>query len=228
MARDDRNREHASFRPEDEIDELFGGANPNPERARCPDAGVLRDAGKKALPIGHPAYKHLTECSACYQEFRRYQQRVHSCRRLGAVVGIAAAVVVAVVGAGYLSRSLGVLPWTGDEATPGPQAVLLDYSKASPSRSEAGEPALPPAKLPRAILNATIVLPIGSEPGQYELRLVDRDGAARLERQSAAPLEDFAVRMKVTLDLRSFRPGTYSLELRRPGEDWNPHPVIIE
>jgi hypothetical protein len=227
MARD-RNRNDASFRPEDEIDELFGRASPNPERDQCPEPGVLQAASSKTLPIKHPAYRHLTECSACYQEFRHFQQSARGRRDPFAVIGIAAAVVVAVVGTGYLGKSMGLLSWTREANAPEPQAILLDYRAASPSRGEAGEPASPPVKLPRAILNATIVLPIGSEPGQYDLRLVDTNGRSRLERQTAAPLEDFAVRMRVSLDLRGLRPGTYSLQIRHPGGVWHPYAVLVE
>ena len=40
-------------------------------------------------------------------------------------------------------------------------------------------------------------------------------------------MENYAVRAKVILDLRSVSRGYYSLEIRRVGEDWDPHPVEI-
>ena len=59
MARDNRERETAAFRPEDEIDEVFARANPNPARTGCPGKDVLRSAARKALPIDHPVFEHL-------------------------------------------------------------------------------------------------------------------------------------------------------------------------
>ena len=85
----------------------------------------------------------------------------------------------------------------------------------------------PRLQLPRANLDATILLPIGSELGQYELRLVDGGGRVKLANQADAKLEDFTVRIAVNLDLRYFPPGAYSMEIRRVGEDWDPHPVVI-
>ena len=76
MARDSRERGPAPFRPEDEIDEVFARANPNPTRVGCPGKDVLRTAARKALPIDHPVFEHLAGCSACYQEFRQLQQPV--------------------------------------------------------------------------------------------------------------------------------------------------------
>ena len=46
--------------------------------------------------------------------------------------------------------------------------------------------------------------------------------------QVSAQLKDFSVRIEVNLDLRSFESGSYSLEIRRQGEDWDPHRVVIQ
>lgn len=227
MARDNRDREYAAFRPEDEIDDLFGGANPNPDRTDCPGADVLRDAGRKALPLDHPVYPHLAGCSACYRDFRRYQQPIRRASRFRPALVAAAAVLVAVGGVAYVGRNLGIGPWNDLRASAVPQQLIIDYRAVSTTRSEAGDPARPPVPLPRANLDATILLPVGSEPGQYELRLVDGNRRVRLGKQASAQLKDFAVRIEVNLDLRSFAPGSYSLEIRRLGEDWDPHPVVI-
>jgi hypothetical protein len=74
---------------------------------------------------------------------------------------------------------------------------------------------------------ATILAPIGSEPGQYELRLVDGSGRVEFSQMLKGYMENYAVRAKVILDLRSVSRGYYSLEIRRVGEDWDPHPVEI-
>ena len=130
-------------------------------------------------------------------------------------------------GVAYVGRNLGIGPWNDLRASGVPQQLLIDYRTVSTTRSEAGDPARPPVPLPRANLDATILLPVGSEPGQYELRLVDGIRRVRLGKQASARLKDFAVRIEVNLDLRSFAPGSYSLEIRSLGEDWDPHPVVI-
>ena len=108
MARNKRDDDHSVFRPEDEIDELFGGANPNPERIGCPGGDVLLAAARKALPMEHAVYDHLTECSECYREFRKFQGRPN--RRKSWVytaAGIAAVVAMAVIGGTYGMRGIG-------------------------------------------------------------------------------------------------------------------------
>jgi hypothetical protein len=64
----------------DEIDEMFGRANPNPERLGCPTRDVLAALAKRQRPITDPAYDHLSKCSPCYLEVRALQQE-HSLQR---------------------------------------------------------------------------------------------------------------------------------------------------
>jgi len=221
MARNKRDRDHSTFRPEDEIDELFAGANPNPRRVGCPRSRVLRAAAYRKLPMQHEAYSHLSECSDCYREFRAYQESRPRALSIRAALA-AAAIVVVMIGGAYLVRSLGIL-----SSSRGPVAMVLDYRDESVTRSEAGDPMRSAKALPKANLAVTIFPPIGSEPGQYEVRLVDGSGQVRFGRAAVAHMEDFAVRFKVSLDLYSVPRGSYSLEIRRVGEDWDPHPVVI-
>lgn len=55
------------------IDEVFGSANPNPERVGCLSQDELKALAERRLPIGAPGYEHLTKCSPCYREFRALQ-----------------------------------------------------------------------------------------------------------------------------------------------------------
>ena len=227
MARDNREREPAAFRPEDEIDEVFARANPNPTRTGCPGKEVLRSAAGRALPIDHPVFEHLAECSACYQEFRLLQQPVRVPSRVRPALAAAAVVLIAVGGVTYLGRNR-VIGLPGDTQTNATtQPLLIDYRGESTTRSEAGDPARKSVTVPRASLQATILLPVGSEPGKYQLRLLDRDKRSKLAKEASGDLKDRAVRLNVNLDLRSLPSGAYTLEIRGQGEDWDPHPLII-
>jgi len=227
MARDNRERGPAAFRPKDEIDEVFARANPNPTRTGCPEKDVLVSAARKALPIDHPVFEHLAGCSACYQEFRQLQQPVRVPSRVRQALAAAALVLIAVGGVTYFGRSR-VIGLLGDTQTnPTTQTLLIDYRGEGTTRSEAGDPARKSVTVPRASLEATILLPIGSEPGQYQLRLLDGDRRSKLAKEASGDLKNLAVRVNVNLDLRSLPSGAYTLEIRRQGEDWDPHPLII-
>ena len=97
------------FTPEDEIDELFARANANPTRVGCPTRDVLIELAHKRRAISDPAYEHLAKCSACYREFRGFQQTTHRTPlRRAAWIAAAAAVIIVVAGAAwFLSPSRG-------------------------------------------------------------------------------------------------------------------------
>ena len=66
--------DESTFVPENEIDVLLGGANPNPSRVGCPPKGLLTELARRTRSISDPWYKHLSECSPCYREVRALQQ----------------------------------------------------------------------------------------------------------------------------------------------------------
>src|SRR5713226_5680707 len=104
------------FTPQDEIDELFARANANPTRVGCPARGVLIELAHKSRPISDPAYEHLAKCSACYREFRAFQQaattHTMSFRKAAWVAAAAAVIIIAVAGAAWF-----VSPSRGDRET---------------------------------------------------------------------------------------------------------------
>ncbi len=220
MARD--TRENPGFRREDQIDDLFGAAYPNPQRSGCPKKDSLRSAARKELPIEHAVYDHLSQCSECYKEFRAYQQASAHSTWVRAAIAAAAVFAVVAIGGIYAGRAFNIRPWSS-----GTESVRLDYSNESVTRSEAGEPERPTGTLPRKKLDLMILLPVGSEPGAYELRLVGSTGQVLVHRSMNGRMEDFELRLRTNLDLRSLSRGSYLLEIRRPGEDWDRHPVLI-
>ena len=147
--------------------------------------------------------------------------------RVRPALAAAAVVLMTVAGVTYFGRNrvTGLPSDTQSNATT--QPLLIDYRGEGTTRSEAGDPARKSVTVPRANLEATIMLPVGSEPGQYELRLLDGAKRSRLAKEATATLKEFAVRMAVNLDLRSLPSGAYTLEIRRRGEDWDPHPLVI-
>src|SRR5438105_2243873 len=169
------------FKPEDEIDELFARANVNPSRIGCPSRDVLIALARKQRPITDPAYEHLAKCSACYREFRGFQQSVShrpSWRRWW-VAAAAALLIVAVGGAVWFALGPRMpttvrprVPTRGEEPSP-EQTVQLDLRQYSVTRNEQQKHERGPVALMRARLNATILLPVGSEPGKYEVQVLD-------------------------------------------------------
>ena len=94
----------ARLRRPDEIDEVFGRANPNPERIGCPSHDVLVALARRERPISDRAYDHLTECSPCYVEVRALKEAADFKRRRLLTWAAAAAVLAAAFGWFMLNR----------------------------------------------------------------------------------------------------------------------------
>lgn len=226
------------FRSEDEIDELFSRANPNPARAGCPPHDVLLAVARKRLPIGDPAYEHLAKCSPCYQEFRRLQQSAQESRhRFSATratwLAAAAAVVLLAIGAAWMLWPIPKPASTTGSVVADNSAVVaqpfqIDLRKYSVSRTDQQASSPEPVLLARGSLNVTILLPVGSEPGRYDVQLLDATLRSQTSATGQAEIKDFVTTLQTTLDLRSVAPGSYQLALRHDGDDWRLFPASVK
>jgi hypothetical protein len=223
MFRTKSDRDNLALRAVDGIDELFGAASPNPARTGCPERKILIAAANRSLPMDHEVYDHLGECSECYREFRSVQQSDVRRFSVRPVLKVAAVLIAAVFGGAFAIRSLVPVPLNG-----GPASVVLDFRTEGINRSDAGQAVRKVRMLPRKNMTATILMPTGSEPGQYELRVVDQSGRTWLSQAATGTMENFAVKLTTNLNLRPLQTGSYFLETRGVDEDWEAHPIKIE
>ena len=223
------------FTPQDEIDELFARANANPTRVGCPARDILIGLAHKTRPISDPAYEHLAKCSECYREFRAFQQAAttHTMSFRKAAWVAAAAVTIIVAGAAwFLSPSRGgrgTLPQPSvQESQVAERRIEVDLRKYSVTRNEQQKPETGPVSLARARSNLTILLPVGSEPGEYEIQILDSGLRSQASASGEAAIRDYVTTLQTTIDLRSLSTGAYQLALRRHGEDWRLFPAEMK
>jgi hypothetical protein len=218
----------------DEIDVLFGTANPNPDRVGCPPAETLAALARRRLPMDDPAYVHLTECSPCYREFRSLQQQKTPSTERGLLrsrsarwaAAAALLLLLAVGGWFYTQRGAGPdapVPPTVASA----RAVQLDLRPFAVSRSEQGVPTPPPLPLTAERLDLTVLLPVGSEPGPHDVRLLGAGDRVLVQASGQADIRDFVTTLRVEVDLRALSAGDYRLGVRREGEDWSFYPATV-
>jgi hypothetical protein len=218
-----------------EFDRLFGGANPNPDRIGCPSSDVLRALATKQRPIGDPSYEHLTQCSPCYREFRQFQTATARPGHRKAYFATAAAVFVVFLGVGwYLVTDNDGHSQPAEARTTKPEAPITaklltaDLRHASPTRGSRSASQATSVKLSRDLVQLTVVLPIGAEPGRYDIRLVREPGEVVLAAAAPASIVNFATTLSVTLDLRAIEPAVYVLKLGRAGEHPDSYTVKVE
>jgi len=86
-----------------------------------------------------------------------------------------------------------------------------------------------PFVLPRGIVSLTITLPLGSEPGAYQVGLFD-DGRAEplLSSSGTATVHpDGSTVVGVIINSARLKPGQYALGVRKYDSGWSYSPLII-
>ena len=191
MANDARRDAEPEFKAENEVDLLLGGANPNPTREGCPPREALISLARRQVPVGDPVGEHVSKCSPCYREMRAIQQaegiRPADERRASRTWWPAAAAAVLVVAAGlaawlaYGNRQPAPLRRPNRSwPTPSRWRSTLDLRKYGVTRSDTPAEELPPLVLPRAKVKLTLLLPVGSEPGEYQVKILAAESARPL------------------------------------------------
>lgn len=218
----------------DEIDVLFGMANPNPDRVGCPPAQTLAAIARRDAPMDDPAYVHLTECSPCYREFRTLQQQGGRSSARGLALSssarwavAAALLLLLAIGGWYYARRGGTPDAPVPPTVASARALQLDLRPYAVSRSEQGTPTQPPLALSAERLDLTLLLPVGSEPGPHDVRLLGGGDQVLAQASGQAEIRDFVTTLRVEIDLRSVPTSDYRLAVRREGDDWSFYPVAI-
>lgn len=207
-------------------DAVFSRVNPNPDRIGCPSVEVLRELALRKRPIEDPAYDHLPECSPCYVRFRELQKARK--RVLLMRYAAAAALALALLGvAGFwLTKPRPAVMSSLPERINRVGAVV-DLRPFSALRGEEGGDVAAPPVVRRSAEPLAFVLPVGSEPGAYELQVLDVALKPRLTAKGAATLREGTTILPVALDLSPLPAGHYTLGLRHAESDWQFFPMRV-
>ena len=231
MTNDGQRSDPLPFQIENEMDLLLGRAHPNPTREGCPPRDLLVSLSRRKLPIGDPAYEHLSKCSPCYQEFRALQQAdaaqataAARRKRVAYAAAAAAVLLLAIAGSWFALRQDG--PQNSAPANGAAQVASLDLRPLAVIRSQEQNSATP-VKVPRGRVKATILLPVGSAPGAYEVRVLDRELRVRASATGSAEIRNYVTTLDATIDTSALDGGNYQLTLRREGGEWQMFPLTV-
>ncbi|MGE3511087.1 MAG: hypothetical protein AB7N65_19620 [Vicinamibacterales bacterium] len=228
--------DHDDLPDRDEIDEVLSRANPNPNRAGCPPRETLIALARRAQPINDPAYEHLVKCSPCYREFRALQDAATSARPVPAarkfsawMLGAAAVLLVSLTAVWWLTRGERSDQYTAvaSLANRTPVQAQLDLRNFAVLRSEQATADATAVRLPAKLVDVTLLLPVGSEPGSYDVQLLDGQLRSKGEATGTATIADFVTTLNVRLDLQQLAPGAYQLAVRRQGDNWRMFPAVV-
>ena len=195
---------------------------PNPERRGCPGPDILKAIASRRLTLeeAEPFINHLAACSPCTREFSDFRKNFQR-RRILRFAAIAAAVLIVV----------GVATWLFLRHPAGPgrlQAVTLDLTNQLILRGPEENPPNPPLQLPRANLNLTVYLPVGSEAGTYEVQVLREPGQPVWSAQAEVKLENYKATLRARADFSNLKSGLYLLAIRQKGSSWTYSPLVLK
>jgi hypothetical protein len=82
--------------------------------------------------------------------------------------------------------------------------------------------------LERANLKLTVLLPVGSEPGNYEFEVRDQQDSTQIRGAAEADVRNYITTIETTVDLRQVDTGSFKWAIRRYGEtSWRSYPLEV-
>lgn len=218
-------------------------AYPNPQRQGCPDPSKLRAMAYRGgrsnltdLPISH-----VVTCSPCFSQYLRFRRRLVLVT-VAKITTACLALFVAVFASLKLVRQntatsvqSNVAEYRGHQS-PTPDlgqvplaAIEVNLQSFSPVRGDSPQQAPNKIHLPANALRITVVLPIGMEPGQYTVRLLDAQGTHVLEKPVIASIGGGAASFVMDVDLAKTPAQTeLTLMIRAPGLSWRKYPIVVD
>ena len=210
---------------------LLGGGYPNPDRAGCPGPEALKRLAERRVDVAEAKnwVLHLGCCSPCFIEYTALREKGVTRKRLEYAFAFAATAAFIVVG-GWLWRThrfpgLGGKP---NVATVLPVTLNLEnrgvYRGVQPPSTPSG-----PVYLPRGRLDLTVLLPLGSEAGNYGVLIGAKAGKLLLEAKGPAVIrKDGVTVLKVMLDTSKLKRGMYILGIGEIGNEPYTYPLAIK
>ena len=209
----------------------------NPDREGCPGSKTLSLLARRRPSLAESAdlIDHIGTCSPCFNEYSRCRAFYKRSIRITCALASAAAVALLAVAISLSWRSPGghlaappttVARSSEQHTTP----LVLDLRMTGVSRSDTSDRPLAegPPRLPRRKLSLSILLPIGSEDGTYDVALLGSSRQPLLTATGSAKLQDFVEVLPVVFNLADLAPGPYELRIRRAQTPWNTYPILLE
>jgi hypothetical protein len=212
---------------------LLDGGYPNPDRVGCPGSEVLKALAERRMDL-HDAEQwllHLGSCSPCFIEYTAFRKQAARRKTLELVLASAALVVVTGLAGwlwkGYWFRGTGGKP---NIATVMPyQKVTVDLRNRIIFRGEQAPSANSgPIQLPRGRLDLTILLPKGSEPGNYELQVSTELEKPLVTKTGMAVEQNGITALKVKVDVSNLSPGGYLLAIGGASGERREYPLVVK
>lgn len=197
-------------------------AYPNPDRKSCPGRGRLEVIARRKIRLTDDDIYHITSCSPCFAEYHGIRKAWKRRRAMVvAAIASAASIFLVLTGAVVSKRYAIFPPGASKHSVQAPNQVarntVIDLRPYQTMRGTNRDilPDVGPLVLERTDLNVSILLPIGSEEGQYIISLLDSRGVPRLKTSAGGVIESDVTTVRARFDLGLISPGEYTLTFQR-------------
>ena len=183
---------------------------------------MLRGIAQHKIPLSQADQwlNHLSSCTPCFQDFRRFRAEAAAGKRRVFQMALAAAAILLIVVGGLL--------WVRSRPPVQTATVTLDLRERSVARGEnPPETNQAPLELSRQAKHLVLDLPIGSKEGSYEVALLGGSAEQVHSTTGVAHLENHTVILNADIDFADVSPGWYFLGVRQPGLEWSRYPVRV-
>jgi hypothetical protein len=187
---------------------------------------------------------HIVGCSPCFKEYAHFRRMSFVWRGLRLTAASLAVLAVLFAATRLLHDPINrrgqqsasekqidrqASGATSKQAIPpaAPLLVRVDLSSFSPTRGDEAEDSRHKVHLPQKLLRVRFILPLGMEPGEYEIRLQDDAGAVFINKRALGHMTNGTTSMEMNMDLAGAHRGNFTLMVHPPGESWRKFPVVI-
>lgn len=211
---------------------LFGF--PNPRRDGCPEHATLRAMAfrEKAFQASSYLVSHVASCSPCFRDYLSLRKSATHHRIAKITLGIAASVLIAMGAFVFRPR-----PQYQNPPSPPPIAqttvpapvvtVVVNLATLVRTRGQ-GTPNTDRITLPAQRLRVRFLMPVGSEPGRYEVQIMQAVGPPVIDTIATARINDGVVSFEVEVPLETLKSSSLTLLVRPPGLNWQRYPIYVE
>lgn len=212
---------------------------PNPNREGCPNQSRLRAIANrdKRLTLADLPASHIVSCSPCFREYEHLRRAALLSRGVRIATVSLAVVALVLVTARFVWNHAGPkfdqaitkkLPARGQQPRVAVVPLKVDLAAFSRTRGDADVGSATKIYLPRKLLRAEFLLPLGLEPGTYEIRLQDSTGAVLMSKSALGRMKEGTTSVELDIDLTSVARGSFTLMIRPPGLDWRRFPGEVD
>jgi hypothetical protein len=163
---------------------------------------------------------HLSSCSPCYSDFSGLQVTYRS-RRTRTLLAVAASILIVALLTGWALLLRQKEPLSA-------QTAVLDLRNRSIARGTEPNPAERPLEIARSVCHMEIYLPLGSEDGDYGIRISGPEEKIVFATKRVAKMQQGITSLSVDVNLSSASPGLYILQLQKVGSGWTSYPLRVK